>query len=242
MTAIFTLLPIIVFFSILIFVFYRVTRNFSKRSKLWTVKRLWIFLLIYVGVGLVIMLILAFTTDPSNVVLEQKELKAIIKQEEEILNLLLESKIDEVGSELVAREWSYNLPSDELVITCQNKEDWTLTVVVSKREELNSNEIYAKVIQIPYTIHGIDLTDKIGGRSIEFQRSELILGEREEIKLAYNQLDPSLYMIGDFRGMDLDNNDIYNYVTGVEILYLNVPEHINIIDEDEIVFYSSISK
>lgn len=232
------LLRILVFVS-LIYLFYRVSKNFSKRSKLWTIKRLWTFIIIYIVAGLVSMFILLFSVNSSDEVLEQEELRDVIKEEEEVWGFLFENRIDEIDTKLIVDEWTYNLPTDEIVITPKNVEDGSISIYVSKREDPQSNEIYATLIQTPYTFNGIDVTDKIVERTIEFQNSELIFGEQEEIELIYNQLDPTLYMIEDFRGMDLDDNDIYNYVTGMEILYLNVPEHINIIDEDEIVLYPS---
>lgn len=222
-------------FVLLIYAIYKISLTFSKRSKLWTIKRLWIFLSIYIGIGIVSILILSMTTN-SPQLLKQEQLREILKEEEEVWSLLHENKIDNIPPTLVVHESSYNLPTDELVVTRKNREDWMVNIYVSKREDPQSNEIYAKVIQTPYAIDGIDITDQIVPRMFEFENSELLVGEQEKVELVYNQMNPTLYMIEDFRGLDLNNDDLYHYVTGTEILYLSVPEHINIMDEDELVF------
>lgn len=234
-------LPIIVMVVVLVLMFFLGNKVLTFTKKIWTVKRIAIIIVCYIAIGLASMALLMITAKDENKLVEKEELQTLLDDQQLNWELIDQNRLDELNDKYLIREWSYKLPTNELEVRYEGEDEYYpgQFIVVKWRDEPNSNDIYAKKFKMPYIFDGIDVTKRLPEVPMEFRNSELVIEDIAETKVTLYKLEPTVKMIKNFRSWDLENEDIYNYVTGNYILYLNVPKHINIIDRYGFIHYPS---
>nr|WP_106782245.1 hypothetical protein [Lysinibacillus timonensis] len=237
MTGILSLLGVITTFVIIIAVVFIVSRVLG--SNIWTVKRNKIFLLSYIGLGAICFIILFFATEGEPERVSKEEMQAVLVNQDKIWQMFDSKNIEEIDEAFLAKESSYELPTNKLTISPIYTDIYGVSIVVEKREDPASNEIFAKTYVTPHILEGYDLTEYVQFDRFEFKDSELIINQVPQQKVQYYKVTPTMEILEQFRDWDLENDDIYNYATGSTILFLNVPEHVKIIDESGYILVES---
>ncbi|BDH59982.1 hypothetical protein MTP04_01120 [Lysinibacillus sp. PLM2] len=182
------------------------------------------------------MIILHFTTSAEPQRIPKAEMQSILQEQDEFWETINSNKI-ELNEEYVVKEWSYELPTNQLTISPIYTDIYGVSVVVERRDDPTSNEIYAKTYITPHIIDGFDLTEHISIDRFEFVENELRIKQETEIQFDYYKLSPNMKILEQFSHIILEDDDIYNHATGSTILFLNVPEHVKIIDESGYILY-----
>ncbi len=128
------------------------------------------------------------------------------------------------------------LPTDELTLTT-NLEYPATRVVVTWRDDPNSNEIFASYYEFPFVFSGIDITDKIVAPEMTLDDSTLSIVEKREVKVTYHHIQPNIEILENYYENHSNEERYHNYLMGQQMLHLNVPKHINIIDNSGMINY-----
>ncbi|MEO4053725.1 hypothetical protein [Solibacillus sp. CAU 1738] len=232
-------LPIIVML-ILIFIIIAAIRRLSARIKIWTPKRIYIFLGMYIVIGVVLMIAMPYLPNVKKEVLSEQEVKEKLDEAEFLTQLVQEKRFDEIDPAYLKNEWSMELPTDELILTT-NREYSSVHVIVTWRDEPASNEIFASYYEFPFIFSGIDMTDKVVAPQMELQGNTLAIVEKDQLPVTYHRIQPTLEILENHYENQNENQlnaVIYsNYLMGQQMLHLNVPKHINIIDNSGMINY-----
>lgn len=224
----------LIMFIIIVSVIFIASRVLG--SKIWTVKRNKIIIISYMSIGVLSMIILHFTTSTEPQRIPKTEMQSILQEQDEFWEMINSNTI-ELNEEYVVKEWSYELPTNQLTISPIYTDIYGVSVIVERREDQSSNEIYAKTYITPHILDGFDLTEHIILDRFEFVESDLVIKQITEQQFDYYKISPNLKILEQFRDWDLEDDDIYNHATGSTILFLNVPEHVKIIDESGYILF-----
>lgn len=224
----------LIMFIIIVSVIFIVSRVLG--SKIWTVKRNKIIIISYISIGVLSMIILHFTTSAEPQRIQKAEFRSILQEQDEFWEMINSNKV-ELNEDYIVKEWSYELPTNQLTIKPIYTDIYGVSVIVEKREDPDSNEIYAKTYITPHILDGFDLTGHVSTDRFEFVESDLIIKQISEQQFDYYKISPNLKILEQFRNLDLEDDDIYNHATGSTILFLNVPEHVKIIDESGYILF-----
>lgn len=230
-----SLLPILIMFILLfIVIFLSVSKGIKLKKALW-----WV-VVGYILVGIVALIYLVLSTKDAYTLLSKEEMQHILKEQKKNWSLIDQDRVDELNKDdYLIDKLSYTLPTDELFINAISQNYLDVRVVVKWRDDPTTNEIFVEAYRIPYVLEGLDLTDKLPENLFDFSNSELIIYDVPKIDLSFYKLSPTIEMVENFRGWDLGKEEIFNYSVGTTILYLNVPKHVTIIDEDGLRIYPS---
>ena len=130
------------------------------------------------------------------------------------------------------------LTSDEVTFTREAEDTYgNVYVLIDWREDAISNEIYAKTYQTPYIFRGKDLTKELTKNQFEFTDNKLLVKDPSVQTFTYNSISPKIEIVENLQAIYTNDPVVDNYVTGTTFLYLNVPNHVTIIDEGKLRFY-----
>lgn len=156
--------------------------------------------------------------------------------EEELWSLIDQNRVNEIDKKYIIEEWSFKVPEKRFSIV-MNDEVYGINVVVQYRDDPNSQEIFAKMYQIPYFIEGINIPEKaitLPKSVYDSSKNQLTIIGAPEQSLNFYKLDNSILILEENFYTTEPSVDI-SYSSGSTILYLNVPKHITIIDRGGIV-------
>ena len=224
-------LPIIIMLIVFVLVFKGI-RLVSLRIKIWTPKRIYVFVGIYLVVGIVLMLALPYLPNAKKQVLSEQEIQNKLDEAEHLEQLVQQKRFAEIDASYLKKEWTMKLPTDELTLTT-NLERPATQVVVTWRDDPNSNDIFANYYEFPFIFSGIDITDKIVAPEMTLDGSNLSIVEKREVKVTYHRIQPNIETLENYS----NEKKYHSYLMGQQMLHLNVPKHINIIDNSGMINY-----
>ncbi|MFC7688021.1 hypothetical protein [Ureibacillus sp. GCM10028918] len=237
-----TLLLILV---ILVFVFFSLFLSVSKGKKIrknfWTVKRIGIVIIVYIGLGLMALTYLSLASSDEYNIVSTAEVQEIIKDERQFYNYIAEKREVKFNEKYLVDDWSMELSSDEVTFIRESEDTYgRVFVLIDWRDDATSNKIYAKTYQIPHINSGIDLTKEITEDQFEFTGDQFIVKKPSPSaqQFTFNSISAKIEMLEwNIPTLYSDEYVVDNSVTGSTFLHLNVPNHVTIIDEGELRFY-----
>lgn len=238
MTVLFALLPVLLFiFFIVIFLVVSIGIKFTKNF--WTVKKIYIGISCYIVLGLLALLYLSISDYEQKESLSKNETKRLVQEENKFWEMIAQNQVNELNEEFLIDEKTYELSTSELILESSSGQYNGVEVIVKYRDDSSSNQIYAKTYQIPYVFRNIDLTNRIGEQKMELLNNKLIIHDRAEQQISFYRYTPSIQLVEKYFGKDLMGEFNDDSIIGLTILYLNVPNHVNIIDEGDLIIYPS---
>ena len=208
------------------------------RKYFWTVNRIGIVLIGYIGLGLFALIYLFFTSNEDIKIVSSEEIQEITKDEMQFYNFFMSEKEDKFNDNYLVDEWSMEFTSDEVTLAKEVEDTYgNVFVLIDWRDDASSNEIYAKTYQTPYIFRGINLTSELTKNQFEFTGDKLLVKNPPVQQFTYNSINPKIEILENLQAMYSNNSVVDNSVTGTTFLYLNVPNHVTIIDEGELRFY-----
>lgn len=237
MTVLLSLLPILLLvFFIAIFIAVSIGMKIAKNF--WTVKKIYIAIIGYIVFGLFAFLYLSITASDKKELLSKDEMNQLVQEENRFWEMINQNQLDELNNDYLIEEQTYELPTNKLTIRSSSGQYVGVIVVVNLRDDPTSNEVYAKKYRLPYAYRGIDITESIEEYKIELLEDNLIINDRKEESYSfYGMKSNSELLEGQFGNGIMKESE--SSVTGLTILYLNVPNHVNIIDEGDLIIYPS---
>lgn len=227
----------------LIYILFSIMLAISKTIKLkwnfWTVKRIGIIVIGYSGLGIIALIYLALTSNGNYDTLSGEEIEQIMIDENKFSELWNEKQGDKFAERYLVDEWSMRLSSDEVTFLRESEDTYgRIYVLIDWRDDADSNEIYAKTYQIPFVFKGIDLSKEITKNQFEFTDDTLIVKKPVVQQFTFNSINPKIELVEwNMQAVYSQDQIVKNAVTGSTYLYLNVPNHVTIIDEGKLRFY-----
>jgi len=230
------MMPIIMLIISLAFIFLIViTLSKVLGSRVWTAKvNQWI-VFGYLALGLISIGILSFSTEAVKKY-SIEERKAMYEDETKLWNSLLSGQKNSYYERYLQKEWEIELASDQIRIVPHLATDIKAGVLVEKRDDPNSNVIYAKTYVIPYQYRGNDFTKQASLDYFKFENNNLIVQQVNNQEFTFYEIYPGMQMLDQINDYNIEHDAYYSFFTGRTILFLNVPSHVNIIDESGYVY------
>lgn len=235
MSELISFLPIIIMLIVVVFVFKGI-RLVSSRIKIWTPKRIYVFVGIYIVVGIILMFALPYLPNAKKQVLSEQEVQIKLEEAEHLEQLVQQKRFAEIDASYLKKDWTMTLPTDELTLTT-NLERPATQVVVTWRDDPNSNDIFGNYYEFPFIFSGLDITDKNVAPEMTLDGSTLSIVEKREVKVTYHRIQPTITTLENYYRMYVNDDSYHSYLMGQKMLHLNVPKHINIIDNSGMINY-----
>lgn len=209
------------------------------RKSFWTVKKITIVIIGYMGLGLVALTYLSLDSSDEYNVVSSAEVQEVIKDNRQFYNYIAEKREVKFNEKYLVDDWSMELSSDEVTLVRESEDTYgRVFVLIDWRDDATSNEIYGKTYQIPHINSGIDLTKELTKNQFEFMDNRLVVKKPPAQLLTFNRVSPKIEILEwNIQKLYSDDYGVDNSVTGSTFLYLNVPNHVTIIDEGELRFY-----
>lgn len=231
MTPIFSMIILVAFLALVVF-----TLSKLLGSKLWTVTMNQWIVLGYLALGLISIGVLNFTTTKEGRLSVEKSTE-IFEDATALWNTLLDGETNAHYEGYLQKEWQIALTSDQLRVISHVATDISAGVLVERREDPDSNIIYAKTYVVPYQYRGFDFTERVSLEYFEYENNKLFVNQVSHQEIKFNQIYPGMLMLDQFTGNETDDGQYYSgFSTGRTILFLNVPSHVNIVDESGYVY------
>lgn len=209
-------------------------RFFVTRMSIWTPKRTWLFVGGYIGLGFLAFISLPFIAGDAQKVLSREEIA------------VLQEQVDEANAHAMNNDWS-------LIDEAYKKEQFTFTAngsnITVKQDsapyntliyvtwvDRATNDIEATYYELPVISSGVNLTNDIPPTAITFEQDVMTVKD-EETELTYYTMKPTLMVVENFIESFHYEDALHDYFIGNRILHLNVPKHMNIIDENGWIQY-----
>lgn len=221
-----TLLPIIILF---IAAFLIVRLLFPIRFKALSAKRFYQLIAVYIAVGFIAICIFPYLPNAQHIALSDQEVEEKLEEKRYILELLNEKRVEEAQAYL-QEQWTFTATQDEVVLDNNNNEQGfsMMRLIIEWRDDAASNEIYASYYQLPYAYAGMDMTNYFIAPQLSFANNVLSIVEIEN-RITYNRVIPDLWLLQEHYGA-------HSWEDSSQILYLNVPKHINIVDKSGMIY------
>ncbi|MFL0505934.1 hypothetical protein ACH0B5_09310 [Ureibacillus sp. 179-F W5.1 NHS] len=230
MTALVALLPVLLIISLSI-IFVVVSKGVKFTKNFWTVKKIFIGISCYIVLGLLALLYLSISDNEQKRLLSKTETERLVQEENKFWEIIAQNSAKELKEEFLIDEKTYELPTSELILETSSGQYNGVEVLVKYRDDPNSNKIYAKTYQIPSVYESIDVTNMMDEQKMELLNNKLVIYDRAERQFSFYKFNPSIQLVEQYfsKGLIGDFND--SSIIGLTILYLNVPNHVTIIDK-----------
>lgn len=214
-------------------------RKLLARFKVWTPKRIFLLLGSYIGLGLISCLGVALLSDNSKAKqLTEAEIQQHMDESVSFEQSILKGQLPEIPAEYKT-EQIYNVTSGELVVELAEN-TYATRVYLTYRDDPQSNDVIVSYYKFPYILSGLDVTNEITPLKFSYDNSTLKVWEPSS-ELEYDTIDPQIKFIKFIQEYQ-DGSGIsitYNHLIGNNMLHLNVPKHINIIENSGVISYLS---
>ena len=226
----------ITFIIIIIFVLIFGGRKLLARFKVWTPKRIFLLLGCYIGLGLISFLGVALMSDNSKAKqLTEAEIQQHLDESASFEQSILKGQLPEIPSDY-KMEQIYNVTSGELIVELAEN-TYATRVYLTYRDDPQSNDVIVSYYKFPYIVSGLDVTNEITPLKFSYDNSTLKVWEPSS-ELEYYTIDPRIKMIQEYQNSS-GISVTYNHLIGNNMLHLNVPKHINIIENSGVISYLS---
>ncbi|KYG89266.1 hypothetical protein A0U40_13090 [[Bacillus] sp. KCTC 13219] len=231
MMAIFVLVPVV---CLVIFgTIYIVGRLLSRFQATFN-ERFYKLLVIYVVIGLIATVCFPYLPNAQKAILSDKEIKEKLDEIEYLNQLVQEKRFDEINPDYLKEQLTFTVTNEELTLK-SNMEFLGTHVIVTWRDDKTSNDVYASYYEFPFIFSGIDVTNNVSAPQIHFEKDTLLISEINR-EIIYHRVIPKIWTIEHYYER-FDNEGYSNYGMGQQIIHLNVPKHINIIDNSGMIQY-----
>lgn len=229
-----SIIPIIISFAFIFLIVIILSKVLG--SKVWTAKvNQWI-VLGYLALGLISLGVLSVSTEEVKKY-SNEERKAMYEDETGLWNSLLSGQKSSDYEKYLQKEWEIELTSDQIRIVPHLGTDIKADVIVETRVDPNSNVIYAKTYVIPYQYRGNDFTKHASLDYFKFENNDLIVQQVNNQEFRFYEMYPGMQILDQINDNNIEHDAYYSFFTGRTILFLNVPSHVNIIDESGYIYY-----
>jgi hypothetical protein len=204
-------------------------------SRIWTPKLSGSIVLGYIALGVIALCVLHFSTTGEKRISNER-VKEIFEADMHIWNALIDGQTSSQYEDYVDKEWQFELSSNQITVHSEFHIDFEVGIIVEKRNDPDSNVIYAKTYVIPYQYKGIDYTEQANIEFFEYQQDELFVKQVPNQEFRFYQINPRMEILAQLKDKNyFEDEAYYRFSTGRTILFLNVPSHVNIKDESGFV-------
>jgi hypothetical protein len=147
----------------------------------------------------------------------------------ELLDAAEVGKFNEINPKMLKAEWDAEYDDKQLNLAVQNGDDFNVFVVV-KRKEINDGKIEAKYYKSSSSLDSY----KINQIEIELSGDTLFLIKPEPVKINFSQFE-NPFTVNQFTGDRWFQRDT-NFVHGQNVIYLQIPKNIQLVDQSNINF------
>ena len=222
-----TFLPIVIVIAIIF-----IARYVLAQVKLWTPKRIFTFIGIYLALGTISLIGIAVMSDNRTKSVSEQQLQQALAESKEV-NQYINNDVKLIDPKFIKDEKRFTTTSDKLTVMV-GEDAYSANIIVTWNDE-KIDDVIATLYQLPYIVFGIDISDRVPPLQVQYENNELAINV-QRIELKYASFKPHLEVFKSHLGND-NSLLAYNHFTGKRILHLNVPKHINIIDNSGWISY-----
>lgn len=200
-----------------------------SRVTLMTPKRVWLFVGGYIVLGLISLIGISMLADDSTKTLSSDKLQQILDENKKVSEFVKEREWESIDEKYVKSNTTYTLATEDFTIDLADGAVHDTRIFASFNDK-TTNEIELTYYEMPLIVNGIDLTEKVPPLAIYFDNDRLSITEGAPIaELQYHTFRPVLMgMEVFFEEVSYENRG--HLIYSPRILHLNVPRHMNMID------------
>ncbi|WP_462410693.1 hypothetical protein [Neobacillus sp. Marseille-QA0830] len=179
----------------------------------------------YVAVLLICMAVTMLFPPPGATDLKQVKDKDIDRESQQLYQMALAGRIEEVGPEFLGKKWDYDFGGQQLNLSTMDDGTMSMPVMV-KRKTGDDGKIEVAYYRARYSMDGYDLTEQIGPPRIQLSGNTLTVLKPAKNKLKFTEFN-SVYSVKQFTGESDTGHSSYT-IGGTRILYLSIPENLEL--------------
>ena len=203
-------------------------RKLLANVKIWTPKRMGVFITAYIVAGVTAMIVLA-TMEQDAVILAEEELNTISEDEHALLEALNKAAYNELDEQYIKQSLVYEMQGDTLTLDIVSEEKF-YDIIIERNRDSEVREVVVKYYETPYVLLGMDVSSYMEQPIMQLENDKFYMEPFGNIEIKYNQIKPTIQIVDHL----VANKSFQRDSIGIRILYLNVPADVHIINSSGI--------
>ena len=203
-------------------------RKLLANVKIWTPKRVRVFITAYIVAGVTAMIVLA-TMEQDVVILAEEELNTISEGEHALLEALNKAAYNELDEQYIKQSLVYEMQGDTLTLDIVSEENF-YDIIIERNRDSEVREVVVKYYETPYVLLGMDVSSYMEQPIMQLENDIFYMKPFGNVEIKYNQINPTIQIADHLVANESFQRDSF----GMRILYLNVPADVHIINSSGI--------
>ena len=203
-------------------------RKLLANVKIWTPKRVGVFITAYIVAGVTAMIVLA-TMEQDVVILAEEELNTISEGEHALLEALNKAAYNELDEQYIKQSLVYEMQGDTLTLDIVSEEKF-YDIIIERNRDSEVREVVVKYYETPYVLLGMDVSSYMEQPIMQLENDKFYMEPFGNVEIKYNQIKPTIQIADHLVANESFQRDSF----GIRVLYLNVPADVHIINSSGI--------
>ena len=203
-------------------------RKLLVNVKIWTPKRVGVFITAYIVAGVTAMIVLA-TMEQDAVILAEEELNTISEGEHALLEALNKAAYNELDEQYIKQSLVYEMQGDTLTLDIVSEEKF-YDIIIERNRDPEVREVVVKYYETPHVRLGMDVSSYMEQPIMQLENDKFYMEPFGNVEIKYNQINPTIQIADHL----VANESFQRDSIGIHILYLNVPADVHIINSSGI--------
>jgi len=203
-------------------------RKLLANVKIWTPKRVGVFITAYIVAGVTAMIVLA-TMEQDVVILAEEELNTISEGAHAFREALNKAAYNELDEQYIKQSLVYEMQGDTLTLDIVSEENF-YDIIIERNRDSEVREVVVKYYETPYVLLGMDVSSYMEQPIMQLENDKLYMEPFGNVEIKYNKINPTIQIADHLVANESFQRDSF----GMRILYLNVPADVHIINSSGI--------
>ena len=199
-------------------------RKLLANVKIWTPKRVRVFITAYIVAGVTAMIVLA-TMEQDAVILAEEELNTISEDEHALLEALNKAAYNQLDEQHIKQSLVYEMQGDTLTLDIVREGNFA-DIIIEQNRDPEVREVVVKYYETPHVRFGIDVSGYMEQPVMKLENDQFYMGPFRLVNIQYNQIEPTIQIADNLFTNEHFQRDSF----GMRFLYLNVPADVHIIN------------
>ena len=203
-------------------------RKLLANVKIWTPKRVGVFITAYIVAGVTAMIVLA-TMEQDVVILAEEELNTISEDEHALREALNKAAYNELDEQYIKQSLVYEMQGDTLTLDIVSEENF-YDIIIERNRDPEVREVVVKYYETPHVLLGMDVSSYMEQPIMQLENDKFYMEPFGSVEIKYNQIKPTIQIADNL----VTNESFQRDSFGIRVLYLNVPADVHIINSSGI--------
>ena len=203
-------------------------RKLLVNVKIWTPKRVGVFITAYIVAGVTAMIVLA-TMEQDAVILAEEELNTISEGAHAFREALNKAAYNELDEQYIKQSLVHEMQGDTLTLDIVSEEKF-YDIIIERNRDPEVREVVVKYYETPHVRLGMDVSSYMEQPIMQLENDKFYMEPFGNVEIKYNQINPTIQIADHL----VANKSFQRDSIGIRILYLNVPADVHIINSSGI--------